>query len=90
MHKYVFGKKRPEVREETSLIPDSQAGVVLRNMVHPKGPHKGDETGKVRAAFAFVFACCVACPLALLCHSHQVMLVVADGADDGGQRELHR
>ena len=54
MHKYVFGKKRPEVREETSLIPDSQAGVVLRNMVHPKGPHKGDETGKVRAAFAFV------------------------------------
>ena len=21
MHKYVFGKKRPEVREETSLIP---------------------------------------------------------------------
>ena len=32
--------------------PDSQAGVVLRNTVHPTGPRKGDKTGKVRLCFS--------------------------------------
>ena len=33
MHKYVFGKKRPEVREETSLHPEKGQGPGLINVL---------------------------------------------------------
>ena len=48
MHKYVFGKKRPEVREETSLHPNGRPGYGLAAAKNVAAFDEGDVERAIR------------------------------------------